>query len=79
MRMRFTKAEKAAFTVGTRVEWRNGRHWHPGIVIEPIRKCSTGSGFEELGLRHIGRTTATVSTGAYITGSPTAVRLPAST
>jgi hypothetical protein len=75
MRMRFTKDEKAAFTVGAEIEWRNGGHWHTGVVIVAISRPH--GRFEECGIRHTGRTTSTVSTGAYITGTPTYVRVPA--
>ncbi len=73
MRMRFTKAEQDAFTVGTVVEWRNGGHWHPGIIVDAIDKSGT---FHRVGVKHTGRQTATVSPGAYIGATPTTVRLP---
>lgn len=76
MRMRFSKAEREAFTVGTTIEWRHGRYWYPGVITEPIRQSSTGSGWQELGLINHGPTTRTISKGAYITGIPTHVRLP---
>jgi hypothetical protein len=75
MRMRFNKEEKAAFTVGTRIEWRHGRYWYPGVIVSPVKRSDTG--WDECGIRNSGPTTTTVSHGAHITGTPTAVRLPA--
>ena len=77
MRMRFTKAEKAAFTIGADIEWRHGRYWYPGVITKPIVRA-TDTGWDECGIRNLGPTTATVSHGAYITGTPGAVRTPQS-
>jgi hypothetical protein len=65
-RQRFTKEEKAAFTVGAHIEWQNGGHWHPG----EDRQLGTW----HVGIRHTGRRTATLHPGQYITGSPGKVR-----
>jgi hypothetical protein len=74
MRRRFTKAEKAAFTPGTTIEWRNGGHWHPGTVLGAVKAFQGAP--ERLPIKHTGRTTATVQTGQYLELSPTSVRLP---
>ena len=74
-RMRFKPDERAAFTVDTKVEWQNGRHWHPGTITGPITKSDTGSGFWYVPLTNHART-ATVSPGDLIHGSPGKVRLP---
>lgn len=73
MRRRFTKSEREAFTVGTVIEWRNGTHWHPGVIVSPV---DTSDDWHRVGVRHTGRSTATISTGQYIHSRPTAVRLP---
>lgn len=74
-RMRFTRDEKVAFTVGTEVEWQNGGHWHAGLVVEAPHQ-DPQFGWWQMGVRHTGRSTATIHTGQYITGSPGKVRLP---
>lgn len=74
MRKRFTKDEKAAFTVGTEVEWRNGSHWHPGTVIREAGRSSDGWD-SVIVTNHA--TTRTVSAGELIDASPTFIRLPA--
>lgn len=74
-RQRFTKDEKTAFQPGTPIEWQNGGHWHPGVVLSaPIQDPEFG--WWRMGVRHTGRQTATLSTGQYITGTPGKVRLP---
>jgi hypothetical protein len=72
-RMRFTKTERATFTVGTVIEWRNGTHWHPGLVVDPI---DTSEDWHRIGIRHTCRRTATISPGQYVRTRPTCVRLP---
>jgi hypothetical protein len=71
MRRRFTREERAQFVEGAKVEWRNGRHWHPGTITGPIVKDDV---FDRVPLTNHA-TTRTVSAGDHITGSPTAVRL----
>jgi hypothetical protein len=75
MRTRFNKAEKEAFTVGAEIEWRHGRYWYPGTIVSPVKRSETG--WDECGIRNLGPTTRTVGNGAYITGTPTFVRVPA--
>lgn len=77
MRMRFNKAEREAYTVGTKVEWRHGRYWYPGVIVTPIASSVSGSGFQSVGVRNEGPTTKTLSKGAYVAPHPTGVRLPA--
>lgn len=72
MRMRFTKAERAAFTPGTRIEWRNGRHWHAGVIVGEI---SRRDGWDHVGITNQSRTGG-VAYGQYLTSSPTHLRLP---
>lgn len=72
-RMRFTKDEKAAFTKGTAVEWRNGRHWHPGEIIDGV--VHRDHPIEHILVRN--RATKGTSVGFdVIHGCPTGVRLP---
>lgn len=74
MRKRFTPQERADFTPGTRVEWRNGRHWHPGTVVGPL---VTDDGWQSIYVvNHV--TTRTVKAGARIDADPTSIRLPES-
>jgi hypothetical protein len=75
MRTRFRKAEREAYEVGTAVEWRHGSRWYPGEVTKaPWRSDITG--WDSVGVRNDGPTTRTISHGAYVTPSPTFVRLP---
>lgn len=72
-RKRFTKEEAAAFVPGTRVEWRNGSHWHPGIIKDNIE--ADGDGWQFAGLTNEA-TTRTLHAGQYLRGYPGAVRVP---
>lgn len=75
MRMRFTKAEKAAFCQpGTAVEWRNGRHWHPGIVISGFVERPHGT-FEHIAVQNTSRRGSAFH-GDQIDSTPTNIRLP---
>jgi hypothetical protein len=74
-RTRFTKNEREAFTPGTAIEWRNGAHWHPGVIAGDIY---TSNGWQYVPVTHRGRTTATVATGQCVTNRPATVRLPVS-
>lgn len=77
MRMRFTKDEKAAFTPGAQVEWRNGRYWYPGTVLHaPV--LADGMKIWHTVVRNDGPTTRTVSHGHVVHAIPTYVRVPAS-
>jgi hypothetical protein len=76
VRMRFTKTERQQFTPGTEVEWRNGTHWHPGVIAGPIYNPDPGDVWQYVPITHKGRSTATLSTGQRVTGRPTTVRLP---
>lgn len=73
MRMRFRKDEKAAFTAGTAVEWRSGRHWHPGTVIDGI--VHRDHSIEHILIRNHAKKGSSVGFD-IIHGEPTAVRLP---
>jgi hypothetical protein len=73
-RKRFNREERAAFTVNARIEWRNGSHWHEGRITGPI--TADVDTWQRVPLEHTGRTTATVSHGQRITGTPGAVRIP---
>lgn len=75
-RMRFTKLERQQFTTGTEIEWRNGGHWHPGVIAGEIYAPPDIAPCQEVPIIHRGRTTATISTGQGVTGRPTTVRLP---
>ncbi len=76
-RKRFTPEEKAAFTVGAKIEWQNGAHWHPGVVLsEPAKDPQLATW--NVGIQHTGRRTATLHPGQYITGSPGKVRIATS-
>jgi hypothetical protein len=70
--MRFNKAEKEAFTVGTAIEWRNGRHWHAGTVVSGI---SRPDNFEYIKVRNDSRSGG-VMFGEVMSQSPTHIRLP---
>lgn len=73
VRMRFTKQEREAFHKDAEVEWRNGRHWHPGVVIDGVIH-------KDQRIQHIlirNRATRGTSTGfEVIHGTPAAVRVP---
>jgi hypothetical protein len=73
-RRRFTKEQKAAFTVGARIQWRNGSHWHPGEIMGLLATDSIGKPYYPI--RHVGPTTRTVSHGACFWGYPDSIRLP---
>lgn len=73
-RKRFTPTERQAFAPGVAVEWRNGRHWHPGTVSGPI--VTDSDGWHGVALTNHA-TTRTCHAGQRITGIPGAVRLPA--
>lgn len=75
MRMRFKADEKAAFTPGALVEWRNGRHWQPGTVLEGPQ-LATGQVIWHVVVRHDGPATSTVSQGHIVHAHPTSIRVP---
>ncbi len=77
MRMRFTKAEREAFTVGADVEIRNGRFWYPAIVTGPLGTTPGGT-FQEIPCRvtdAAGRK-GTVRKGDTWSATPTYIRTP---
>lgn len=75
MRMRFKPAERAAFTTGTVIEWRNGGHWHPGTVHNgTVVNDPYGSGFQHIMIRNTSRRGG-VPHGEIMHASPTHVRL----
>lgn len=75
-RRRFTKEEKAAFTVGREIEWQNGAHWHTGTIIAGPNQDSIGSW--RVTVIHTGRKTATIDKGQRVDPCPGKVRLPKS-
>lgn len=75
MRMRFNKAEREAFTVGTSVEWRNGRHWHSGTISGPIA-LDPGQVIWHVPVTNTSKRGG-VPAGDLILSSPTTVRIPA--
>ena len=76
VRQRFKPAEREAFTVGTRVEWLNGSHWQPGEIVGDIAQDDIGLWY--CPLVHKGKTTRTISHGAFLHGRPGGIRLPQS-
>jgi hypothetical protein len=72
-RKRFTAEERVAYTPATVVEWRNGRHWHPGTVVVGVTRDVDG--WESVQITNHA-TTATVSGGDRVDPRPGAVRLP---
>lgn len=76
MRTRFRKDETAAFTTGTEIQWRNGSHWHPGIVVDgTVKKDPYGGPFQYITIRNTSRKGG-VPHGEVMDASPTHVRLP---
>jgi hypothetical protein len=73
VRKRFTKEERSVFTYGVSVEWLNGSHWQPGMVVVPPKLDEYGTW--SVGVRNLANT-RTVSSGQYITGCPGHVRIP---
>lgn len=73
MRMRFKPEEKAAFTVGAEVEWRNGSTWYPGTVLE-APQLAPGMAIWHTVVRNDGPNTRTVGNGQIIHAIPTAIR-----
>lgn len=71
-RQRFTPAERAAYSIGTTVEWRNGGHWHLGRVT--LSHFVDDIGVQRVGVIHTGRNTATVGKGHLIYCTPTTIR-----
>lgn len=77
MRKKFKPEERAVFTVGAHVEYRNGSHWHPAIVDKPIAKDEwTGA---DILLVHVTVTTKTISPAWPIEARPGSVRVPQAT
>jgi hypothetical protein len=74
MRMRFNKVEKAQFTTGAVIEWRNGRHWHPGVVHDGTVQCDHGT-FQHILIRNTSRKGG-VPHGEIMYGEPTQIRMP---
>lgn len=72
VRRRFKPTERATFVPKTEVEWLNGSHWRPGIIVGPIEIDATGRQY--VGLLNQGAT-RTISDGQYVSGSPGRVRL----
>jgi len=78
MRMRFTKSEKAAFVKDAAIEWRNGRYWYPGRIVDGvIHNDPYGSGFQHMLIKstHSGKGGGIVRNGEITYGSPTSVRV----
>lgn len=75
-RKRFTAEERVAYTPGTGVEWRNGRHWHPGTVVDAAGVNPDGWWSVPV-VNHA--TTATVSGGERVYPRPGSIRLPDNT
>lgn len=76
MRMRFNKAEREAYTIGSPVEWRNGRHWHAGVITGPITKDPYAQTRQYVSIRNTARRGTGVPYGEHLEMSPTYVRLP---
>ena len=74
MRTKFKAAEREAFTPGTKVEWRNGSHWHPGTVKGEVQVGA--SGWQSIEVENHA-TTRTCHKGQVIHAGPTYIRLPA--
>ena len=74
-RRRFNAEEKALLVAGTPVEWQNGGHWHPGIILGPM---VTEDGWQTAPMRNLA-TTRTVSPGDSYTASPGKIRRPSVT
>ncbi len=72
VRKRFKPTEKLVFIVGARVEWLNGSHWQPGVIVAGIELDSIG--ISRVMVRNEA-TTRTVSRGELISVSPGQVRL----
>lgn len=71
IRTRFTPAERAAFTVGTAVEWLDGTRWKPGTVAGPVE---TLDGQQVIPVRHEG-VSRFVNYGEIVEVYPKHVRL----
>lgn len=72
VRRRFKPTERATFVPNTEVEFLNGSHWRPGVIVGPITVDTTG--WQYVGIVNQG-TTRTISDGAYVSGYPGGVRL----
>lgn len=72
VRRRFKPTERETFVPNTEVEWLNGSHWRPGVIVGPIEVEADGRQY--VGILNRGAT-RTISDGQYVTGSPGAVRL----
>lgn len=70
MRIKFNTAEKSLLKTDTPIEWRNGSHWLPGVVI--------GEGYDTLGYHYAEvmnlKTTRTISKGEHTRAYPTHLR-----
>jgi hypothetical protein len=75
IRQRFTREEREAFTIGSRVEILSGNRWRPAVITGPITPGPAGTS-EQLLARDTGPRTRTVSPGQTVTGVPKHVRLP---
>jgi predicted RNase H-like nuclease (RuvC/YqgF family) len=73
MRKRFKPLERAAFLVGTRIEWLDVTRWRSGVVTGEIQ---TINGYQEIPIRDTGPSTKTIATGGTRRISAGHVRLP---
>jgi hypothetical protein len=74
-RQRFKPAEREAFKPGTRIEWLHGSHWQPGEITGEM-KIDPVLGSPYYPCVHKGKTTRTISHGAFLWGTPGGIRLP---
>ncbi|MFC5109792.1 hypothetical protein [Kibdelosporangium philippinense] len=73
VRRRFKPAERKAFVSKTEVEWLNGSHWRPGVIVGSFETDAIGSPY--IGVLNKGAT-RTIADGQYVRGYPGGIRLP---
>lgn len=74
-RKRFRRDELPLAALGTAIEWRNGSHWHPGVVCGAL--SANRDGWQYIPITN-GATTRTVGKGDLIRATPGAIRAAAS-
>jgi hypothetical protein len=59
------------YALGQRVEFRNGRHWHPAVVTGGVATDSTGCQYYPL---RVTATAGVVKQGQHVRGYPGCIR-----
>jgi hypothetical protein len=76
VRQNFKPAEREAFTTGADIEWLNGSRWVPARITDGTIRVDSISG-KYIEIEYTGPTTARISKGLRLWGTPGQIRIPA--